>query len=158
MKGSIVTFGIVGVLSLALSATTSFAQAGFADNSNLNARGSLLILVGGRGGGGGGGHGGGGFGGGHGGGFGGGGFSRGGFGFGGGHVGGMGYGYGYGSRMGGMGRIAGGHGFHGGHFDHHHRRSRFSGYYDDYGYDDYGDYGSGCWWSPRYHRWICPNY
>jgi hypothetical protein len=99
MKDSIVTFGIVGVLSLALSATTSFAQASYADNSNLNARGSLLMLVGGRGGGGGGGHGGGGFGGGHGGGFSGGGFGRGGFGgghmggfgFGGGHVGGMGY-------------------------------------------------------------------
>jgi hypothetical protein len=43
-------------------------------------------------------------------------------------------------RPSGMGRIAGGHGFHGGHFHHHHRRSRFSGYYDDYGYDDYGDY------------------
>jgi hypothetical protein len=143
MKGSIVTFGIGGALAFALTATTSFAQASYADNSNLNAKNSLLMLVraGGGGGGGGGGHGGGG--GGHGGGFGGGGFGRGGFGFSGGHVGGM----GHGSRMGGMGHIHGGHGFHGGHLRHHHR-SRFFGYSDDYG----------CWWSQRYHRWVCPGY
>ena len=135
-KGSIVTFGIVGALALALSATTSFAQASYADASNLTASNSLLALV--RGGGGGGGHGGfggDGFGGGHvDGGFGLG--HIGGFGFGGGHVGGIG-----GSRI---GRIDGGHGFHGGHL-------RRFGFYDDYGYD-------GCPWSPSYHRWDCPYY
>jgi hypothetical protein len=148
MKGSIVTFGIGGALAFALTATTSFAQASDADNSKLNAKNSLLMLV--RGGGGGGGHGGG---------FGGGGFGRGGFGgghsggfgFGGGHVGGM----GYGSRMGSMGHIHGGQGFHGGHLRHH-RRSRSSDYNDDYGYDDYGYDDNGCWWSQRYHRWVCP--
>src|SRR5215813_1305782 len=85
MKGSILTFGIVGALALPLSATTSFAQATYADYSNLNARSSLFMLV--KGGGGGGGHGGGvGGDGGGGGGHGGGGFGGGGFG--GGHVGG----------------------------------------------------------------------
>ena len=77
-KGSIVAFGIVGALALTLSATTSFAQAIYAGNSNLNAKSSLLMLV--RGGHGGGGHGGGGFGGGMGGSFGGGGFGGGSFG------------------------------------------------------------------------------
>jgi hypothetical protein len=160
MKSSIVTFGFVSALALAFSAATSFAQApSYVDSSNFSAGSSLLMRTGGRGGGGGGGHGGG-FGGGHGGGFGGGGFGRGGFG--GGHGGGFGYGggyvggMGYGSRMGGMGHIGGGHGFHGGHLRHHHR-SRF-GYYDDYGYDDYGYDDNGCWWSQRYHRWVCPNY
>jgi hypothetical protein len=64
---------------------------------------------------------------------------------------------GYGSRMGGMGRIGVGHGFHGGHLRHH-NRSRSFGYYDDYGYDDYGYDDNGCWWSRRYHRWVCPHY
>jgi hypothetical protein len=146
MKGSIVTFGIISALALALSATTLFAQASYADSSNFNAGSSLLMRTGGRGGGGGG-HGGG-FGGGHVGGFGGG--HGGGFGFSGGHVGGMG---GYGSRMGGMGHIGGGHGFHG-----RHHRSRSFGYYDDYGYDDYGYDSNGCWWNQRYHRWVCPYY
>jgi hypothetical protein len=63
---------------------------------------------------------------------------------------------GYGSHMGGVGRIGVGHGFHGGHLRHHHR-SRSFGYYGDYGYDDYG-YDDGCWWSQRYHRWVCPYY
>jgi hypothetical protein len=41
------------------------------------------------------------------------------------------------------------------HHLHHHHRRFFVGapYYDyDYGYD------LDCWWSRRYHRWICPNY
>src|SRR5215467_9677366 len=76
MKGSILTFGIVGALAITLSSTTSFAQASYAGNSNLNASSSLLMLV--RGG-----HGGGGGGGGRGGGMGG---SFGGGSFGGGHV------------------------------------------------------------------------
>src|SRR6516165_7886864 len=100
MKGSILTFGIVGALALTLSATTSFAQASYADYSNLNARSSLLMLV--KGGGGGGGHGGGGFGGG---GFGGGGFGGGhvGGGFGGAHIGAFGFGGGHVRGMGGQG-------------------------------------------------------
>jgi hypothetical protein len=161
MKGSIVTFGIVSALALALSATTSFAQApSYADSSSFKVGSSLLMRTGGRGGGGGG-HGGG-FGGGHaggfGGGFGGGGFGRGGFGGGhSGYVGGM----GYGNRMGGMGHIRGDRGFRDGHL-HRHNRSRFFGYgdygYGDYGYDDYGYDDNGCWWSQRYHRWVCPYY
>jgi hypothetical protein len=138
MKGSILTFGIVGAFALALSVTTSFAQASYGDYSNLIARSSLLMLV--KGGHGGGGHGGGGFGGG---GFGGGGgFSGGhvsGFGFGGGHV--MG---GHGSRV---GNLVGRRGFDGHHLRHHRIRARFVGY---------GDYG--CWWNQRYHRWVCPYY
>jgi hypothetical protein len=150
MNGNIVTFRIVGALALAFSATTLFEQASYADNSNY-ARSSLLIPV--RGGGGGG-HGGG-FGGGHGGGFGGGGFGRGGFG--GGHSGGFGSrggyigGMGYGRRMGGMGHVRGDRGFHGGH-----HRSRFFGYYDDYGNDDYGYDDDRCLWSQRDHQWLCP--
>jgi hypothetical protein len=38
------------------------------------------------------------------------------------------------------------HGFHGGHF--HGGVGVFGG--PSY----YGDYGS-CWWSRRYHRWVC---
>ena len=149
MKGSILTFGIVGTFALALSATTSFAQASYADYSNLNARSSLLMLVkGGHGGGGhgGGGHGGGGMGGGGmggggmgGGGMGGGGFSRGqvsAFGSSGGHV-----------MMGGPGSRVGRHGFDGHQLRRHRIRARAFGY---------GDYGYGCWWSQRYHRWVCP--
>jgi|SRR5215467_15528065 len=109
MKGSIVTFGLVGALALALTTTTSLAQASYTDNSDLKGESSPLTRV--RGGaGGGGGHGGG----------------VGGGGFGGGHVGGMG---------GHVGRMAGSHGFDGGHFHHfrHHARSRFFSGYDDYG-------------------------
>jgi hypothetical protein len=79
MKTSIVTLGIVGALVLAFSATTSFAQASFANNSKF-ARSSLLMPVRMGGGSGGGGHGGG---------FGGGGF--GGPGFGGAYGGGFGF-------------------------------------------------------------------
>lgn len=48
--------------------------------------------------------------------------------------------------------------FHDHGFRHHHHRFFFAGYpyiYNDYYYDDY-DYG--CWWSRRYHRWVCPSY
>jgi rhodanese-related sulfurtransferase len=45
MKRSIVAFCIVSALALALSSTTAFAQASFADNSNLTARSRLLALV-----------------------------------------------------------------------------------------------------------------
>ena len=42
---------------------------------------------------------------------------------------------------------------------HHHRHNRFfsvgAPYYDDYYYNDYSD---DCWWSRRYHRWICSDY
>jgi len=149
MKGGILTFGIVGALAITLSSTTSFAQAIYADNPNLGAKSSLLMLV--RGGHGGGGHGGGSFGGGMGGSFGsssfggspvGGSVGRGyigASGFGGGHV-------GHASRMVGMGRIGDGHGIHGHHRHRHH--IRFFGFNGDYG----------CWWSPRYRRWVCPYY
>jgi mutator family transposase len=50
------------------------------------------------------------------------------------------------SRTVGMGRIGGGHGFHGHHRHRHH--IRFFGFNGDYG----------CWWSPRYRRWVCPYY
>ena len=46
------------------------------------------------------------------------------------------------------------HNFPNGH--HHHRRFFVAGvpYYDyDYSYDD-----SNCWWSRRYHHWVCPSY
>jgi len=153
MKGSILTVGIVGALALALSSTTSFAQASYADYSNLNARSSLLMLVkGGHGGGGGGG----GRGGGMGGSFGGGSFGSGSFGgghvsSGGGRIGAFGFQggpVGHGSRMVGMGRIEGGHGFHGHHRNRHHIRFFNGGYGGDYG----------CWWSQRYRRWVCPYY
>lgn len=88
-----------------------------------------------------------------------------------GHMGGMG-------GMGGMGHIGGmGHMGHMGHIGHmgpvghmgrfhahdsghhHHRHNRFffvgAPYYDDYYYNDYSD---DCWWSRRYHRWICSDY
>jgi hypothetical protein len=51
---------------------------------------------------------------------------------------------------------------HNSHFAHdfRHRNNRFffAGYpyYDDYYDDDY--YDSACWWSGRYHRWVCPDY
>ena len=44
--------------------------------------------------------------------------------------------------------------FHEHFHDHHHHRHFFVAgvpYYDYY-YDD------SCWWSRRYHRWICPSY
>src|SRR5262245_9976002 len=126
MKGSILTFGIVGALAITLSSTISFAQAIYAGNSNLNAGSSLLTLV--RGGHGGGGHGGGGFGGGMGGSFGGGG-GFGSSGFGGGHISAYGFGgghVGHGSRMVGVGRIGDGHGFHPNH--RHRRHIRFFGF------------------------------
>jgi hypothetical protein len=50
----------------------------------------------------------------------------------------------------GIGRIGDGHGFHGNHRHRHH--IRFFGFNGGYG----GDYG--CWWSPRYRRWVCPYY
>jgi hypothetical protein len=56
----------------------------------------------------------------------------GGGGHGGGGMGGGGHGFGGGHE-------GGGHGFHRGHF-----RSGFSGFDD-----------SNCWWSPRYHQWLC---
>src|SRR5262249_11352500 len=175
MKGSILTFGIVGALAITLSSTTSFAQASYAGNSNMNASSSLLMLVkgghGGRGGGGagggrrggrgrprggGGGGGGGGRGGGMGGSFGGGSFGSGSFGgghvsSGGGRIGAFGFQggpVGHGSRMVGMGRIEGGHGFHGHHRNRHHIRFFNGGYGGDYG----------CWWSQRYRPWVCPYY
>lgn len=45
--------------------------------------------------------------------------------------------------------------FHG-HAHHHHHRFISIGvpFYDDYGYD----YSDSCWWSRRYHRWVCPEY
>jgi hypothetical protein len=58
----------------------------------------------------------------------------GGGGHGGGGMGGGGHGGGFGGGHG-----NGGHGFHSGHF-----RSGFSGFDD-----------SNCWWSPRYHQWLC---
>jgi len=43
------------------------------------------------------------------------------------------------------------------HEHHHHHRHFFVAgvpYYDyDYSYDD-----SNCWWSRRYHHWVCPSY
>jgi hypothetical protein len=49
-------------------------------------------------------------------------------------------------------RGGGGH-FHGGGF----RGPRFyGGGYVVYPY--YYDYGPRCWWSRRYHRWVCPYY
>jgi len=50
----------------------------------------------------------------------------------------------------------GGHGWGGGgHGFGHGRGFRFygGGYYGGPYY-----YGSGCWWSRRYHRWVCPYY
>jgi len=142
MKHNPITSGLFGAFALALSAVGAVAQPGNFGSSQqtqpLNAVSNPLVLV--RAGGGGGGHGGG---------FGGGGGHAGGFG--GGHVGGMGGSF-RGGHVGGMsghvGRMAGSHGFDGRHFHHfrHHARSRFfSGYYD-----------YGCYWSGRYHRWVCP--
>jgi hypothetical protein len=48
-------------------------------------------------------------------------------------------------------RGGGGH-FHGGGF----RGPRFYG--GGYAYPYYYDYGPRCWWSRRYHRWVCPYY
>ncbi len=87
----------------------------------------------------------------------------------------------HGGGFGGMHAGGGFGGFHGGHFagrphfagrtvpgryagrhDHLHHRHRFlfAGYpyfyYDDGYYDD--DYGGQCWWSGRYHHWVCPDY
>src|SRR5262249_45091133 len=60
MKGSILTFGIVGALALALSSTTSFAQAINGGNFNFSGNNNLVMLVRGSHAGGGGGWGGGG--------------------------------------------------------------------------------------------------
>jgi hypothetical protein len=52
-----------------------------------------------------------------------------------------------------------GHNFRFAHdFRHRHNRFFFVGYpyYNDYYYDDYSN--SACWWSGRYHRWVCPDY
>src|SRR6185436_12143715 len=62
---------------------------------------------------------------------------------GGGHGGG-GHGFGGGHGAG----FSGGHGFHGGHF-----RGGFGAFGSPYHDDDYGE--PGCWWSARYHRWVC---
>ena len=55
----------------------------------------------------------------------------------------------------------GGHAFRGGgHFRggavRFHGGPRFYGGY--YAYPYYYDYGPRCWWSRRYHRWVCPYY
>ena len=49
----------------------------------------------------------------------------------------------------------GGAHFHGGGFRIH-GGPRFYG--GGYVYPYYYDYGPGCWWSRRYHRWVCPYY
>lgn len=49
-------------------------------------------------------------------------------------------------------RGGGGH-FHGGGFR---GGPRFYG--GGYVYPYYYDYGPRCWWSRRYHRWVCPYY
>jgi hypothetical protein len=66
----------------------------------------------------------------------------------------------FGSRSAFAGRMLARSRFDHGHFhgrDHRHRFF-FAGY--PYFYDDYydGDYGDSCWWSRRYHRWLCPDY
>ncbi len=47
---------------------------------------------------------------------------------------------------------------YGRNFHHRHNRFFFAGYpyFDDDYDDDY--YDSACWWSGRYHRWVCPDY
>jgi hypothetical protein len=61
------------------------------------------------------------------------------------------------ARVGGGGFRGGGFhrgGFHAAHRFHHPRFSVFVGaplYTYNYAYSD-------CWWSRRYHRWICPSY
>jgi hypothetical protein len=40
----------------------------------------------------------------------------------------------------------GGHAFHGG---------QFRGGFGIFASPFYDDYKGGCWWSPRYHRWLC---
>ncbi|WP_144061236.1 hypothetical protein [Hyphomicrobium denitrificans] len=54
-------------------------------------------------------------------------------------------------------RHAFGHRFYGHGSLHHHRHSRFFFVGVPY-YDYYDDYPGDCWWSPRYHRWICADY
>ena len=49
----------------------------------------------------------------------------------------------------------GGAHFHGGGFRIH-GGPRFYG--GGYVYPYYYDYGPRCWWSRRYHRWVCPYY
>jgi hypothetical protein len=56
------------------------------------------------------------------------------------------------------GRFAAFHGvrFRGHHtFFHHHHHNRFV-FFVGVPYYDY--YGSDCWWSRRYHHWVCPSY
>ena len=52
-------------------------------------------------------------------------------------------------------RGSGGGHFHGGGFRFH-GGPRFYG--GGYVYPYYYDYGPRCWWSRRYHRWVCPYY
>jgi hypothetical protein len=54
-------------------------------------------------------------------------------------------------------RYAYGHRFYGHGPLHHHRHNRFFFVGVPY-YDYYDDYPGDCWWSPRYHRWICADY
>jgi hypothetical protein len=62
---------------------------------------------------------------------------------GGGHGGGMGGGHGFGGGH----SAHGGGNFHGGHF---------RGGFGSFGGSYFGDYDDqGCWWSRRYHRWVC---
>ncbi len=88
--------------------------------------------------------------------------SGGGHGIGGMHIGGMGIGGFHAAHFSGRPRIIG-RSIAGLHLDHHHRGHRFlfAGYpyvsFDD-GYYDAADYGSACWWSGRYHHWVCPDY
>lgn len=51
------------------------------------------------------------------------------------------------------------HHFDHGHGHHHHRFfiAAYPYYYYDNGYYD-DDYGDDCWWSRRYHRWVCSDY
>jgi hypothetical protein len=67
--------------------------------------------------------------------------------FGGGHGFAGGHGFGGGRSFGGGYGFRGDHGFHHGH----HLRAGFNGIgVPYYSYDD-----EGCWWSRRYHRWVC---
>ena len=76
------------------------------------------------------------------------------------HGGGMGGGGGYhgggGGGHGGGGGGYAGHG-HGGGVRFYRSPRAFRGFYDDLGYGYYG-YGGNCYWSPRWHRRVCPGY
>lgn len=123
--------GAFAIGLLAASAQATPGQFGAVEKSVATQNNLLTLIGGGHGGGGhgGGGHGGGGHGGGH---------------MGGGHFGGLHHG----------GHFAGGHahGFHHGHF----RGFGLWGWPYYWGAPYYAY--SNCWWSPRYHRRICPRY